>query len=132
MSPVVIHQQDDDTFSVTKCVSEYVTKDVTNMILENLRARKIRYSQSKLARYISILRWDSRFRWGLSDYNEEVIRERVKRNYNHMCSCSCHLCGNPRKHFKIQTTQERRADMFAKSQFEDFGVFWRGSRFRNW
>lgn len=28
---------------------------------------------------------------------------------NHGCNCSCHMCGNPRRHFKQLTMQERKA-----------------------
>ena len=28
---------------------------------------------------------------------------------NHLAGCSCYACGNPRKHFQMQTMQERRA-----------------------
>ena len=29
---------------------------------------------------------------------------------NHLKGCSCHMCGNPRKHWKQKTLQEIRAD----------------------
>ena len=29
----------------------------------------------------------------------------------HNCGCSCHMCGNPRKHFNETTLQERRAKL---------------------
>lgn len=27
-------------------------------------------------------------------------------------NCSCHMCGNPRKHWKEKTMQEKRADLY--------------------
>lgn len=27
-------------------------------------------------------------------------------------NCSCHMCGNPRKHFKEKTMQEKKADLY--------------------
>jgi len=29
-------------------------------------------------------------------------------NANHLAKCSCHMCGNPRKHFKKRTLNELR------------------------
>lgn len=34
--------------------------------------------------------------------------------------CSCWMCGNPRKHFKVRTRQELTAEMDEKQQMEDF------------
>lgn len=27
-------------------------------------------------------------------------------------NCSCHMCGNPRKHWKDKTMQEKKADLY--------------------
>jgi len=34
---------------------------------------------------------------------------------NHLQGCSCHMCGNPRKHWKEKTLQEKKADEFERS-----------------
>jgi hypothetical protein len=31
---------------------------------------------------------------------------------NHLKVCSCHMCGNPRKHWKEKTIQEKRFDFY--------------------
>jgi hypothetical protein len=38
---------------------------------------------------------------------------------NHLASCSCHMCGNPRRHFAELTMQERKAVEAAKSQVQE-------------
>lgn len=35
---------------------------------------------------------------------------------DHMAQCSCHMCGNPRKHFGEKTMQEKKADEATKWQ----------------
>lgn len=37
---------------------------------------------------------------------------------NHLAACSCHMCGNPRKHFSEPTMQEKRAMQDARQQLE--------------
>lgn len=55
-------------------------------------------------------------------HDREVMKARAKRihrdipewankNYNHLASCSCVMCGNPRKYFHSRTLQERKADL---------------------
>lgn len=39
------------------------------------------------------------------------------KNADHLAKCSCHMCGNPRKHYKDVTTQERRAFLAADDQY---------------
>lgn len=34
-------------------------------------------------------------------------------------SCSCHMCGNPRKHWKAKTLQEIKADQAQMAQLAD-------------
>jgi hypothetical protein len=37
--------------------------------------------------------------------------DKKARSANHLKMCSCHMCGNPRRHFKSATLQEQRADI---------------------
>lgn len=41
------------------------------------------------------------------DIQERIEKMAAKRR-NHLAECSCHMCGNPRKHFNEKTLQERR------------------------
>lgn len=34
------------------------------------------------------------------------------------CMCSCPLCGNPRRHFRKLTLNERRSDIYMKEQLD--------------
>lgn len=43
---------------------------------------------------------------------EESREEHVRRMAENRHPCSCHMCGNPRKHFKKKTIQERRMDEY--------------------
>lgn len=43
----------------------------------------------------------------------ESREEHVKRMAENRHPCSCHMCGNPRKHFKQKTIQEKRMDEYA-------------------
>lgn len=36
--------------------------------------------------------------------------ESFKKLYNHLASCSCFMCGNPRKHWKQKTIKETMAE----------------------
>jgi len=47
-------------------------------------------------------------RWGWSE--DSVSKKHLGIYSNTKCPCSCHLCGNPRRHFKIKTFQERRSE----------------------
>lgn len=38
-----------------------------------------------------------------------AVPEYVIKDVDHMASCSCWVCGNPRKYFKKLTLQEKRA-----------------------
>jgi len=38
---------------------------------------------------------------------------------NHLASCSCRMCGNPRKYFHEKTRQELKADLDMREQ-QDF------------
>ena len=37
------------------------------------------------------------------------LDEWVNKNADHLKSCSCYMCGNPRRHFNLETIQEQRA-----------------------
>tara|TARA_R110000823_G_scaffold115491_4_gene238178 strand:+ start:1873 stop:2073 length:201 start_codon:yes stop_codon:yes gene_type:complete len=50
--------------------------------------------------------------WTAESKDEQDIcqqKEAVKR-HDHAATCSCWMCGNPRKYFKEKTMQERRED----------------------
>jgi len=38
---------------------------------------------------------------------------------DHMALCSCHMCGNPRKHFNEKTMQEKKADKAEEAQLSE-------------
>jgi hypothetical protein len=40
---------------------------------------------------------------------------------DHLASCSCPSCGNPRHHFNKMTMQERRAAIAAQQSIEEYG-----------
>lgn len=41
------------------------------------------------------------------------------RNRNHLASCSCWMCGNPRKYFLERTRQELKAELDEREQLKD-------------
>lgn len=41
------------------------------------------------------------------------------RTANHLKVCSCHMCGNPRKHWKQPSMQELRAEDAARAGFDE-------------
>ncbi len=51
-------------------------------------------------------------------------------SWNHLASCSCPMCGNPRRWFRVGTTQETLADIGSQEQFQEVGRIFR-RRFRN-
>ena len=54
------------------------------------------------------------FGWLKSWFGTEEIREEHIRQITETRKpCSCHMCGNPRKHFKQKTLQEKRMDEYA-------------------
>jgi len=48
------------------------------------------------------------------DVDNEKVLQAAARQVNHLCNCSCALCGNPRRYIGEVTFQERRenADRF--------------------
>lgn len=46
--------------------------------------------------------------------------ENMARIHNHLALCSCHLCGNPRKHWNELTIQEKRQEAVLK-EVQEFG-----------
>jgi hypothetical protein len=51
-----------------------------------------------------------------SYYDDEFIEDWSTKNAEHLKSCSCHLCGNKRKHFG-KTLQEKKAE-FAEMDYK--------------
>jgi len=51
-----------------------------------------------------------------------------RHNRDHLAACSCHMCGNPRRHFGQRTPQEARADDAARDQADTVG----GVQRRRW
>lgn len=41
------------------------------------------------------------------------------RSANHLAACSCHMCGNPRRHWNKDTMQERCASIDATQQITE-------------
>jgi hypothetical protein len=44
-----------------------------------------------------------------SSWFMNIPEEAIIKNADHLASCSCWVCGNPRKHFNELTIQEKRA-----------------------
>ena len=44
--------------------------------------------------------------WGTEESRQKHIRQMAETRQ----PCSCHVCGNPRKHWKEKTIQEKRFD----------------------
>ncbi|MFX4300202.1 hypothetical protein [Pseudosulfitobacter pseudonitzschiae] len=42
--------------------------------------------------------------------------DKTARLADHLAVCSCHACGNPRRHFNEPTMQERRFEVKARDQ----------------
>jgi hypothetical protein len=47
--------------------------------------------------------------------------ERAIKMADRLCSCSCSMCGNPRKWFEYKTRQEMKFDLDAKEQENEHG-----------
>ncbi len=58
--------------------------------------------------------WDNR--------DPEWKRRQVMRWYNNLKICSCYGCGNPRKHCKEVTIQERRFKEAARYELREYGA----------
>lgn len=43
-------------------------------------------------------------------------RDEAAKCANHLQTCSCYACGNPRKHFNEKTLQEQRAEIAAAQE----------------
>jgi hypothetical protein len=52
--------------------------------------------------------------WASGPTSSKILSEdderRARSLANHGKRCSCHMCGNPRKHFKESSMQEKKAD----------------------
>lgn len=48
-----------------------------------------------------------------ANITEHAVRT-AQRESTHGKLCSCYMCGNPRRHFKEVTQQEKKANEFAK------------------
>ncbi len=54
--------------------------------------------------------------WGLK--NQENEAKKIGMLLHTPASCSCHMCGNPRKYESKQSIQEQRANQFDKYLYE--------------
>lgn len=54
-----------------------------------------------------------------SNIDEHAVRT-ARLETNHGKLCSCHMCGNPRKHFKEVTLQEKKADEYSAIDDSDY------------
>ena len=60
---------------------------------------------------------------GLLDFADMLVfRERWTHRAEHMCACSCWMCGNPRRHLKEKTWQELRSDADRAEQLRALGI----------
>jgi len=57
--------------------------------------------------------WKENWQRGL---DRSVVLEWAKRSANHLASCSCAVCGNPRRHFKELTMAEKRSNLSFQEQ----------------
>lgn len=72
-----------------------------------MRTRDFRRHQSQRVKR----NWFKKLRnrpWNNDD--DEWLQHRVVRSFNNRAQCSCHMCGNPRKHWKDKTIQERKLE----------------------
>jgi hypothetical protein len=51
-------------------------------------------------------------------YDRSII-DLYTKNYNHLKSCSCWMCGNPRRYFSEITKQEQLAEIEEKEQIKE-------------
>lgn len=50
---------------------------------------------------------------------QEVSGYNIKKIANHLQSCSCSMCGNPRKHYLERTRQELKNELDFKEQLNN-------------
>ena len=55
----------------------------------------------------------------LCNFDEEQTTRTALRLHSRRTPCSCCGCGNPRKHFGIQTLSETRTEISTKEQFAE-------------
>jgi len=103
---------------------------------EKSRARKRRAHQfRKRTMAFRIMRQQWLWMVGSSLYqklsreeSERKCREQAARLADRMCSCSCSMCGNPRRHFKTRTRQEKKQRDFSESNLDEIGIHWSSVR----
>lgn len=105
---------------------------------EPKRARRIREAERLVAKGSRLYaRWGERpgcqFLWtdlggrvhdGLGDWADVFAyrHARARRARDHLAACSCHMCGNPRRHYHALTVQETRAAEDAADQLRAEGL----------
>jgi hypothetical protein len=64
------------------------------------------------ARKVGGLHWSDHFNYSISKKERERHKEEFVKYYiyraNDLKSCSCYMCGNPRRYWKDMTLQEKR------------------------
>lgn len=61
--------------------------------------------------HVARLKKARRFHWGRDLINDP---KRLAKTVNTPCSCSCHMCGNPRKWWNEKTMQELKFEETAQ------------------
>lgn len=52
---------------------------------------------------------------------EEEAKTAAVYRADHLSTCSCDMCGNPRKHWKEETLQEKKSNIDFKEQLDELG-----------
>ena len=52
-------------------------------------------------------------------YGSNIPDDHFDKDSNHLAKCSCHMCGNPRKHFKEITLNEKRIALSEREEISD-------------
>jgi len=55
--------------------------------------------------------------WRLGEPRNQEFEDAAAKRADHLKSCSCYMCGNPRRCWKDQTRQEDLADLNWKEQY---------------
>lgn len=81
------------------------------------RLKNRKRSTKKARRYVDGL-WSH-----TTEINEETKHLMAKKYSETRTPCSCHMCGNPRKHFNELTKQEILADISTEEEIEELDEY---------
>ena len=84
------------------------------LFIEPKRATRRRHKLRMINKAIRI----QRLYWRMHP-NEDAILYDALRSADNLVTCSCYMCGNPRKWFGLQTFQEYRENITTQEQYDD-------------